>query len=85
MSRREIPPSANPSILPLAILLSGAMIAGAILYTQWPGRSGGAPPTATAPTASSGESRELMIDIAEAPRRGRATARLTLIEFSDYQ
>jgi len=74
-------------MLPLAILLSGAMIAGAILYTQWPGRSGGAPPTATAPApaAPSGESREVMVDIAEAPRRGRATARLTLIEFSDYQ
>lgn len=87
MSRKEIPPLANPYILPLAILLSGAMIAGAILYTQWPGRSGGALPTATAPApaASPGESREVVVEIAEAPRRGRATAPLMLIEFSDYQ
>jgi|DewCreStandDraft_1066081.scaffolds.fasta_scaffold00436_6 hypothetical protein len=88
MSKKEMPPSANPYLLPLSILLAGAMIAGAILYTRWPERSpaGGAPPTATAPTASSsGESRDLMVDIAGAPRQGRATARLMLIEFSDYQ
>jgi hypothetical protein len=84
MNKRERPPSENPYLLPLSILLSGAMIAGAILYTQWPERSpsGGPSPTATAPPA---EPRDLVVDIADAPRRGRAAARLVLIEFSDYQ
>ncbi|MCS6817465.1 MAG: hypothetical protein N2443_09475 [Blastocatellia bacterium] len=89
MSKKEIPPLGNPYALPLSILLAGAMIAGAILYTQWPRRSptGNAPPTATAPapTASPTEPREVMVNIAEAPRQGRPTARLTLVEFSDYQ
>ncbi len=92
MSKKEAPPPVHSHWLPLSILLSGVMIAGAILYTQWPERSpssegASAPPAASTPPrpAPPEEPREIWVNIAEAPRRGRPTARLTLIEFSDYQ
>jgi len=64
--------------LPLAIIIAGAMISGTIFYTR--GANGG-PPSGGTPNANA----PVAVSVDDDPVIGNANAKVTVIEFSDFQ
>lgn len=80
--------------VPFAIVLAGALIGGAIIFKngQVPSQKVATGDVASAttqenttPTPTLPPSRDIEVDITDAPMLGEATASVTMIEFSDFQ
>lgn len=94
--KKEIPPQPNAYLIPLSIIIAGAMIAGAIIYAGRSGESGQASNSGQAPAGKT-EQRAGSAAAADAPDRrvsasadddpvlGNPNAPVTIIEFSDFR
>lgn len=75
----------NPYVIPGAILIAGALIAGAVVYTNRPGGSPAASVRETAAGAAAGTA-EVRGDLADDdPFLGSPEAPVTIVEFADFQ
>lgn len=74
----------NPYVIPVSILVAGALIAGAVLYTS---RSGSAVPQGqSAAAVEAGSSASAMQDLSDDdPFLGNPDAPVTIVEFGDFQ
>ncbi len=87
--RKEYRP--NPFLIPLSIIVAGAIVAGAILYN---GRAANianatslaaATATTATPTQAAVSTQTYTVSLADANTQGNANAKVAFIEFSDYQ
>ena len=80
----EKPQAPNPYMIPVSIVIAGALIAGAVLYTI---RSDeGAPKGQSATVAEAGDQRSAAQDLADDdPLLGNPDAPVAIVEFGDFQ
>lgn len=72
----------NILTIPIAIIIAGLIIAGAIVYTQ---RSGGTPEREVTNQAPSAREQAEVPVSSDAHIRGNKNAEITIVEFSDFQ
>ncbi len=80
-----VPAPQHPYAIPLSIIIAGALIAGAVAYTNTGRNQPIRPDTASAGTAAGGVVADPKIIAANAPFLGDPQAPVTVVEFGDFQ